>query len=325
MIISKTGFRISFFGGGSDYPVYYHDNPGSVLSTTIDKYCYIQTRYYPNIFDYKYRLRYHIREEINNIDNIVHPSVRECIKFMKIDKGLEMVHTSDIPNRTGMGSSSAFTVGFLNSLYALKGEIISKRLLAEDAINIEQNIIREHVGSQDQIATAFGGFNRIDFGGEHEFDIHPITISKRKIDNLQNHLMLFFTGYSRTSSDIAKEQIKKTLEKKNEINRMVEMVDEAIDILNGNDIDDFGRLLHESWILKRSLTDKISTPDIDNIYKSAIDVGALGGKLLGAGGGGCILLFVKPEDQNNIRNKLKNLIEIPFKFENDGSKIIYKE
>jgi len=321
------------FGGGSDYPIYYHENQGATLSTTINKYCYIQTRYFPNIFNCKYRLRYHEREEVNNLYDIKHPSVRECIKYLNIDKGLEIVHTSDIPHRTGMGSSSAFTVGFMHSLYTLKGETVSKRQLAADAIHLEQNIIKESVGSQDQISASYGGFNRICFGNgiENEFEVHPIKISKYKLDNLQKHLMLFFTGYSRTASDVAKEQIKITPEKKKEIKRMVEMVDEGIDILKGNnsDISDFGKLLHESWMLKKSLTNKISTSEIDNIYNSGIKASALGGKLLGAGGGGCILFFTKPEDQEKVRQKMKelnqNIIEIPFKFENQGSTIIYKD
>ena len=327
MIITRTPFRISFFGGGTDYPVWYRENGGAVISTTINKYCYIHCRYLPPFFNYKYRIRYSFREETNNIDDIRHASVRECIRYLCLDKGIEMVHTSDIPAQSGMGSSSAFTVGFLNALYAMKGHIITKRDLASYAINIEQNIIKENVGSQDQVAAAYGGFNKIEFGTDSEFDVHPVTIGKHKLINLQNHIMLFFTGFSRNASGIAMEQIKKTPERKDELKNMREMVDEAIDILNNNrsDINDFGRLMHKTWMIKRSLTNKITNPEIDKIYESGLEAGALGGKLLGAGGGGCILFFAEPEFQPRIIEKLKNLLYIPFKFENLGSQIIYYE
>ena len=327
MIITRTPFRISFFGGGTDYPIYYKENGGAVLSTTINKYCYIHCRYLPPFFDYRYRIRYTNREEVQNLSDIEHPSVRECIKYLNLDKGIEMVHTSDIPAQSGIGSSSSFTVGFLNTLYALQGKITTKRQLAQDAIYIEQNIIKENVGSQDQVAAAYGGFNKIEFGEESEFDVHPITIGEDRLVNLQKHLMLFFTGFQRRSSDIAGEQIKKTPDRKDQLKTMLEMVDEAIDILNNNhsDINEFGKLLHKSWTIKRGLTDKITNSTIDNIYRSALDAGALGGKLLGAGGGGCILFFVEPEFQPKVREKLKDLIYIPFEFENLGSQIIYYE
>lgn len=331
MIITRTPFRISFFGGGTDYPIWYRENRGVVISTTIDKYCYINCRYLPPFFNYRYRIRYTTREEVQHVEEIVHPSVRECIKFLGLEKGIEMIHTSDIPAQSGIGSSSSFTVGFLNSLYALKGKIVTKRQLATDAINIEQNIIKENVGSQDQIAAAYGGFNRIEFKklneDRSEFDVHPITIGKEKLLDLQNHLMLFFTGHSRNASDIAREQIKRTPTMKNELNSMLEIVDQAIDVLNrrNSDIIDFGKLLHKSWEIKRHLTNKITNEDIDHIYESALESGALGGKLLGAGGGGCILFFVEPDIQHKVREKLKNLLYIPFKFENLGSQIIHYE
>ncbi len=327
MIITRTPFRISFFGGGTDYPIYYKENGGAVLSTTINKYCYIHCRYLPPFFNYRYRIRYTNREEVQNLYDIEHPSVRECIKYLNLDKGIEMIHTSDIPAQSGIGSSSSFTIGFLNALYALQGKIVTKRQLAHDAIYIEQNIIKENVGSQDQVAAAYGGFNKIAFGIEPEFDVHPITIGKDRLINLQKHLMLFFTGFQRNSSDIAGEQIKKTPDRKDQLKTMFEMVDEAIDILNNNhsDINEFGKLLHKSWIIKRSLTNKITNSIIDNIYTSAIAAGAVGGKLLGAGGGGCILFFVDPEFQSKVREKLKDLIYIPFKFENLGSQTIYYE
>jgi len=324
MIISKTPFRISFFGGGTDYPVWYRENQGAVLSTTIDKYCYITIRYLPPFFPYKHRIVYSKIEMVNDINEILHPAVRATLQFLNIDKGIEIHHDGDLPAKTGLGSSSSFTVGLLNSLYALKGVIPSKLQLAKEAIHIERDILKENVGAQDQVAAAFGGFNKINFNGKDEIKIEPITIGKERIKQLENHLMLFFTGFSRTASDIAKSQIENTPNKKRELSLMYQMVDEAIKILNEKgDIKDFGKLLHEAWLLKKSLTDKISTPEIDNIYEKALQAGALGGKLLGAGGGGFMVLFVPPENQPGVREKLKNLLEVKFHFENEGSKIIY--
>ena len=322
MIITRTPFRISFFGGGSDYPAWYRENGGAVLSTTINKYCYISCRYLPPFFDNKYLIRYSHREETKSIDQIKHPSVKECLKYLKIEKGIEMVHTADIPARSGIASSSAFTVGFLHALYALKGEIVSKRHLAREAIHVEQNLIKENVGSQDQVAVAFGGFNRIDFGGESDFYVTPLPISKEKLDLLQDHMILFFTGLSRTASEIASEQIRKTQENRSELRTMMEIVDEAINYFrNGNDINDFGKLLHEAWKLKKGLTNLISTSAIDEMYESALSAGAIGGKLLGAGGGGFMLLFASPEKHPAIKEKLK-LLHVPFRFENLGSQVI---
>lgn len=324
MIITRTPLRISFFGGGTDYPLWYKENGGAVLSTTINKYCYINCRYLPPFFNHKYRIRYVEREETLDVSEIKHPSVRECLKFINIEQGIEMVHTSDIPARSGVGSSSAFTVGFLHALNALKGKMITKRQLARDAINVEHNLIKENVGAQDQVAVAFGGLNKIEFGGEDEFYVHPITVPKEKIESLQSRLMLFFTGFSRNASDIAGEQIKKTPELKNQLQGMQAMVNRAVDILNSgsSDIRDFGRLLHESWQIKRTLTNMISTSQIDSIYETARKAGALGGKLLGAGGGGFILLFAEPETQPKIKEKLKNILHVPFGFEKLGSQVI---
>jgi len=325
MIISRTPFRISFFGGGTDYPVWYEENGGAVLSTTINKYCYITTRYLPPFFDYKYRMRYTLREETQSISEIKHPSVRECLKFLNINRGIEMVHAADLPARSGLGSSSAFTVGFLHSLYALAGKIVTKRQLAIDAINVEQNLIKENVGSQDQTNAAFGGFNKIEFGGKEKIHVQPITISEEKLNLLQNNLMLFFTGFSRNASEIAEEQIKKTPSRQQELKAMREMVDEAVNILNGDSdrIEDFGKLLHESWKIKRSLTDKISNGHIDNIYEAGLGAGALGGKLCGAGNGGFMLFFVPPEIQLRVKEKLKGFLYVPFRFESLGSQIIF--
>ena len=325
MIICRTPFRISFFGGGTDYPVWYQEHGGVVLSTTINRYCYISCRYLPPFFDAKFVIRYSHREEVNAISEIKHPSVRECLVFMNIERGVEVVHTSDIPARSGIGSSSAFTVCLLNALYALKGEIATKRRLAREAIQIEQDIIKENVGSQDQVACAFGGLNKIEFGGDREFYVYPITINKEKLEVLQNHLMLFFTGFTRNASDVAGEQIKNTKSKKTELKSILEMVEEAINILNGNSnrIMDFGGLLHESWLLKRCLTSLITTSCIDEIYNTARQAGAVGGKLLGAGGGGFMLLFVPPEKQQQVKDKLKDILFVPFWFDNLGSQVVF--
>lgn len=325
MIITRTPFRISFFGGGTDYPVWYEKNGGAVLATSINKYCYVTCRYLPPFFEHKYRIVYSKNELTKTISEIQHPSVRATLGYMDIDKGVEIHHDGDLPARSGLGSSSSFTVGLLHALYAQKGKMVTKRQLALDAIHIEQEILKENVGAQDQTTAAFGGFNKIEFGGEQQILVNPITLNKNKYILLQNHLMLFFTGFSRFASEIAAEQISKTPDKKTELHRMHEMVDEAIDILNGSDSDilDFGRLLHESWTLKRSLTDKISTPEIDRIYNDARDAGAVGGKLLGAGGGGFILFFVEPEKQPIVKEKLKSLLHVPFNFDTMGSQIIY--
>jgi len=325
MIISRTPFRVSFFGGGTDYPVWYKEHRGAVLATSINKYCYITVRYLPPFFPYKYRIRYTEREETQNISEIKHPAVRECLDFLSFDRGVEIQHNADLPARIGVGSSSSFTVGLLHALHALKGEIITKRRLALEAIHVEQDRIKENVGSQDQTTAAFGGFNKIEFGGSQHIEIEPITLNSEKLQFLQNHLMLFFIGYVRTASEIAGAQIKETPNKEGELQRMTEMVDEAMNILNGKmeDIIDFGKLLHETWMIKRKLTNKITNPSIDNIYETGIKAGALGGKLLGAGGGGCILFFVKPEDQQKVKEKLKKLLYVPFSFENLGSQIIY--
>ena len=324
MIISRTPFRISFFGGGTDYPVWYQENEGAVLATTIDKYCYISCRYLPPFFEHKHRVVYSKIEAVKDISEFEHPSVKATLQFMGINDGIEIHHDGDLPARTGLGSSSSFTVGLLHSLYALKGIMPTKMQLAQDAINIEQNIIKENVGSQDQILAAFGGFNRITFNANNTFQVNPVIINSEKLQLLQEHLMFFFTGFSRYASEVAKSQIDNTNNKRHELWIMRQMVDEAILILNNGkrDIEEFGKLLHESWKLKRGLSNKISNPQIDTIYESAQEAGAIGGKLIGAGGGGFILLFAKPKDQQKIKEKLKGLLLVPFKFENHGSQII---
>lgn len=324
MIITRTPFRISFFGGGTDYPVWYREHGGAVLSTSINKYCYISCRYLPPFFDYKFRFRYSAREEVNGIDQIIHPSIRECLRFMEIEKGIEMVHTSDIPARSGIGSSSAFTIGLLNALYALLGRMVTKRQLAREAIHVEQNLIKESVGSQDQVACAFGGLNKIEFGGSKEFYVNPIPLSNGKLSFFQKHLLLFFTGFTRNASDVADEQINNTPSRQTELNAMADMVDEGVRILHGdqNNYDDFGKLLNEAWKRKKSLANSITTGKIDEIYQAALKSGAIGGKLLGAGGGGFMLFYAPPEAHQSIRENLKHILCVPFAFENLGTQII---
>lgn len=323
MIISRTPYRVSFFGGGTDYPDWYRENGGAVLATTIDKYCYINCRYLPPFFEHKYRLVYSQIEHVNDLDEIRHPSIREVLKYLETKQGVEIHHDGDLPSRSGLGSSSSFTVGLLNATYALKGVMPGKAQLAQDAIYVEQKIIKENVGSQDQVMSAFGGFNRVDFS-EDGFQVKPITIDKERLQALQSHLMLFFTGISRTASLIAGEQIRQIPKKQLELVEMYKMVDQGINILNNSsDLLDFGRLLHESWMLKRSLSEKVSTLYIDYIYDQALKAGAIGGKILGAGGGGFILFFIRPELQDNLKAALPGLLNIPFEFENTGSQIVY--
>ena len=325
MIISKTPFRISFFGGGTDYPVWIKEHGGEVLGTTIDKYAYISCRYLPPFFEHNYRIVYSIIENAISIDDLKHPAVRECIRFSNINKGLEIHHDSDLPAKSGLGSSSTFTVGLLNCLNSLKGGYTSKKSLVANALHVEQKLIGENVGCQDQVHAAYGGFNRIKFYPDGNIEVIPVVISSDVKKDLQSHFLLFFTGFSRFASDIASEQIKKTPEKTKELNHMQEMVTEALKILNkkNTNINEFGQLLHESWALKRSLTDKITSPAINNIYDTGIAAGASGGKLLGAGGGGFILFVAKPQYHDLIKQKLKGLLHVSFNFESSGSSIIF--
>lgn len=296
------------------------------MSSSINKYCYIICRYLPPFFDYKYRIRYREQEETASISEIKHPSARECLAFLNLDEGVEIQHNADVPAMSGLGSSSAFTVGLLNSLYALRGEAVPKKKLALDAIHVEQVRIGESVGSQDQTAAAYGGFNKIEFGGAEEIKVTPLAVNPAVVGELEGRLMLFFTGFSRNASGVAAEQIRSTPQKRVELKAMHAMVAEAERIIGAGteQLDDFGRLLNEGWRLKRSLTSKITTPFIDNIYETAIKAGALGGKLLGAGGGGFMLLFVPPERQAKVKEALGGLLHVPFKFDKLGSQVIYQ-
>ncbi len=325
MIITKTPFRISFFGGGTDYPVWFENNGGgAVISTSIDKYCYITLRYLPPFFEHKHRIIWTKVESVKSTDEIQHPAVNAALKFFNIQEGLEIHHDADLPARTGLGSSSSFAVGIIHALHALKGKVVSKKQLAEEAIHLEQKLLRENVGCQDQVIAAFGGFNKIEFGGAEKISVSPITLNPKRLDSFQDHLMLIFTGFSRTASEIAAEQIKNTPNKNSELKTLHGMVEEAIKILNGgSSLDDFGKLLDESWKIKRSLTSQITNSNIDEIYDAAKSAGALGGKLLGAGGGGFMLLFVRPENKRKVKEKLSKLLHVPFRFENSGSQIVY--
>ena len=327
MIITRTPLRISFFGGGTDYPVWYREFGGAVLSTAIDKCCYITCRHLPPFFEYHSRVSYSKIENVNDNSSIEHPSVRGCLQFMGVEEGVEVHHVADLPARTGLGTSSAFTVGLLLGLYGLKEQTRNKHALAKDAIHVEQEVIGEAVGSQDQIAAAYGGFNRINFNVDGSFDVRQIIASQERMALLQQHCALFFTGFSRTASEIAKEQIRVTHERKRELQIMGELVNEAELILTNpnRSLNEFGQLLHESWQLKRTLTGNITNSNLDEIYEAGRSAGAIGGKLLGAGGGGFMLFFVPPERRQELRMRLKNLLCVPFGFSNRGSHVVVNE
>lgn len=324
MIISRTPFRISFFGGGTDYPGWYRKNGGKVLATTINKYCYLSARFLPPFFGYKYRIAYSKIENCKTLDEIIHPAVRAVLHFLKIPQGLEIHHDGDLPARSGLGSSSAFTVGLLHALYALKGRMPNKHKLATESIYLEQKVLKETVGSQDQVLASYGGFNLITFHKDGQISVKPITISSKRIEDLQNHLMLFYTGIVRTASDVAKTFVPNIEQKEKQLFAMNQMVDQALNILNSKqDISNFGKILHETWSLKRSLSSSVSNSTIDNIYLNALSAGATGGKIIGAGGGGFLLLFVSPSRQAKVRKKFNKFIHVPFKFEREGSQIIF--
>ncbi len=324
MIITRTPFRISFFGGGTDYPAWYQEHGGVVLATTIDKYCHITCRYLPPFFEHKHRIVYSHIEMVQEIEQIKHPAVRGILRWAGVERGLEIHHDGDLPARSGLGSSSSFTVGLVHALAALQGKYASKEQLAKDAIHIEQDVIQEHVGSQDQISAAFGGFNRIEFRPNKTFQVSPIILSAGRLSELQEHLVLCFTGFSRIASEVAQSQIANFRSREVELKRMAQMVGEAIELLQSSHcaIDDFGKLLHESWQYKRSLSDRVSTPEIDEIYEAAMAAGATGGKILGAGGGGFMLLFVKPALRASVLERLRRLVHVPIAFEDTGSRVI---
>lgn len=327
MIITRTPLRISFFGGGTDYPVWYREFGGAVLSTTIDKCCYITCRRLPPFFEYHSRISYSKVENVIRNSAIEHPSVRGCLEFMEMEEGVEIHHVADLPARTGLGTSSAFTVGLLLGLYALREQMRDKQALALDAIHVEQELLKEAVGSQDQISAAYGGFNRINFSVGGSFEVKQVILPGTRLTALQEHCALFFTGFSRTASEIAQEQIKVTPQRRRELEMMRQMVDEAEAIVTNpnRSLEEFGSLLHESWQIKRTLTQNITNANLDEIYEVGRSAGALGGKLLGAGGGGFMLFFVPPERRKELRMRLKNLLCVPFSFANRGSHVVVHE
>ena len=324
MIISRTPFRISFFGGGTDYPAWYRQHGGAVLAATIDKYCYISVRYLPPFFEHRLRVVYSKIENCQTVDEITHPAVRGVLRYLNIDRGIEIHHDGDLPARSGMGSSSAFTVGLLNAMYALKGCMPGKRQLAMESIHIEQEILSETVGSQDQVQAAYGGLNHITFHADDEFAVRPVTISRERIHELNSHLMLFYTGIKRTAADVAQTYVNDITNKKRHLRITKDLVKEGLAVLSsGQDLTAFGELMHEAWHVKRSLSDKVSNSEVDHIYQRAIDAGAIGGKLTGAGGGGFMLLFMPPDRHSAVREALSHLINVPFKFDFSGSQIIF--
>ncbi len=326
MIISKTPVRISFFGGGTDYPEYFNEYGGCVLSTTIDKYVYITINKIGGLLDDKYRIAYKKIELCNSISEIEHPSVRETLRYLNIIDGLDINIFSDLPARTGLGSSSSFTVGLLNALYAYEGKVKSKLDYAKEAIYIEKEILNENVGVQDQLAAACGGLNYMKLSSSG-YEVNPIILSKERKLVLDSNLLLYYTGISRFATEVLTEQIEKTKERKVmvELKDIYNMVQDGIKILSDDSIplSDFGNLLDKTWQAKKKLSSAISNGPIDEMYEIAIKSGALGGKLLGAGGGGFFLFYVNKENQEPFREKMENFIEIPFSFEEEGSRIIH--
>lgn len=322
MVITQTPFRMSFFGGGTDFKEFYEEHGGSVISTSFDKYCYVTVRHLPRFFDYSNQITYNVIERTNTAEEIKHPAVREAMKYLDMHE-LRVVYEADLPARSGIGSSSSFAVGLISACYALKGKYADKRKLADDAIYLERVLCNESGGIQDQIAASFGGFNRIDFDSEG-YRVNPIIISRERKKQLNKNLMLFFTGFSRFSSDIAVKQKEATKNKVNELIEMKNLVNEAEKILTSKtELIEFGKLLDYTWKLKRGITDNISNNSIDDLYKIATNAGAIGGKLLGAGGGGFMLFYVEEDKQEKVKEAFKDLLHVPFDFENGGTRIMY--
>lgn len=324
MITTRTPLRISFFGGGTDYPIWYKEYGGAVLSTTINKSCYINCRWLPPFFEYHSRVSYTKVENVNSNLEIKHPAVRACLQYLEIHEGIEVHHIGDLPARAGLGTSSAFTVGLLHALYALKNQMRDKRSLATEAIYVEHELLKEAVGAQDQVSASYGGFNRINFLPDGDISVNRILASAERFTELEQHLALYFTGFARTASEIAQEQVRVTPQKKSELQMLRHLVEEGEAIIRTphRSLDEFGRLLHEGWTIKRSLTSKITNVEIDEIYEAGLSAGALGGKLLGAGGGGFMLFYVPPEHRQELRRRLKQLLCVPFSFSNRGSEVV---
>lgn len=322
MIITQTPFRMSFFGGGTDFPAFYREHGGAVISTTFDKYCYVNVRHLPRFFDYSTELSYAKIERVSKVEEIQHPAIREAMKQLDMHE-IRLTYEADLPARSGLGTSSSFAVGMLNAFYALKGKYADKRKLADDAIFLERVLCNESGGVQDQIAASFGGLNRINFDASG-YSVNPVIISPDRKNLLNRNLMLFFTGFSRFSSDIQVEAEKNLKSKKDQLLEMLSLVDDAEEVLTSKcDLNEFGRLLDYTWKLKRGITSKVSTDSIDAVYEKAIKAGATGGKLLGAGGGGFLLFYVEPEKQKKVHEVLKDFLYVPFEFETGGTRVIH--
>jgi D-glycero-alpha-D-manno-heptose-7-phosphate kinase len=324
MIISRTPFRISLFGGGTDYPAWFHEHGGAVLGTAINKYSYISVRKLPPFFEHRYRIAYSRLEFVREIGEIKHPVVREVLAELQLDDGLEIHSDSDLPARSGIGSSSAFTVGLLHALSALNGRMVTKSELGREAIRVEQELLNEAVGAQDQLWAAFGGLNHITFSPDGDFEVNPIVLARDRRNELMRSVMMFFTGFSRNASDIAQHQIANMPQRKQQLRGIQAMVRDALEILydDANFIRSLGEILHESWCLKRELAESVSTPIVDEMYEVARKAGAIGGKLLGAGGGGFMIFLVEPERRQHVRERLANFIHVPVDIDHDGSKIV---
>lgn len=324
-VISRTPFRLSFFGGGSDYPAWYLVHGGAVISTTINRYCYISCRYLPYFFGIRHRIVWSHIETVNSIAEILHPAVRMGLQLWGFNdyNGVELIHQGDLPARSGIGSSSSFAVGLANVLHALHGSFLEKPELGKVAIDLEQNHLKDNVGSQDQIAAAYGGFNLIQFRTDGNIEVEPVALTPERLSLLQGRIMMFYTGMTRLSSTIAGKLVENLENKYRHIEAMKDMAYEALKIARHGDLDDFGRMLHEAWYLKRELVDNISSDTIDQIYESAIAAGALGGKLLGAGGAGFMAFYVPEGQQEKVRDTLHNLLYVPIKFDFSGSNLIY--
>lgn len=323
MIITKTPFRMSFFGGGTDMENFFRENGGAVLSTTFDKYCYVNVRHLPRFFDYSTELSYSKTERVTDIDMIQHPAIRNAMKMLDMHE-IRLTYEADLPARSGLGTSSSFAVGMLNAFYALKGKYADKKKLADEAIYLERELCKEAGGWQDQIAASFGGFNRINFSDEG-YEVLPVIISPERKRKLNQNLMMFFTGFTRFSSDVQKANTIGKGDKTKQLKEMLLLVDEAEKVLTDRqtDLNEFGRMLDHTWKLKRQTGNAVSTSDIDLLYEKGMKAGALGGKLLGAGGGGFLVFYVEPDKQDNVKNAMDNLLHIPFQFEDGGTWVIH--
>lgn len=323
MIITKTPFRMSFFGGGTDMPSFFNKHGGSVISTTFDKYCYVNVRHLPRFFEYSTEISYSKTERVQSVDQIIHPAVRNAMKLLDMHE-LRLTYEADLPARSGLGTSSSFAVGMLNAFYALKGKYADKKKLSDEAIYLERVLCAEAGGWQDQIAAAYGGLNRIDFSND-SYEVRPIIISPQRKQELNNNLLMYFTGFTRFSSEIQKNNQVTAAQKTAQLKEMLSLVDEAERVLVDSSIDlnEFGRLLDHTWRLKRQTGSRVSTNDIDGLYEKAIQAGALGGKLLGAGGGGFLLFYVQPDKRENVEKAMQGLMRVPFTFENGGTRVIH--